>query len=156
MIKTQLESTSSSSTSATAEDPLSRPETAGTTAHTGRSTGISAGISTTADNRGAVPDLKAASTTVTVVVPEYLDAENFDELLSGAAESTRILGLEELHIIAPAQHLPALAVAAAEIAHQLPEKFQFCEAETCTHVHPDDDTYLTVESLVQLGKKLSA
>lgn len=125
MIKTQLESTSSD----LAEDPLSY----------------------TAE---IVKDLQHASTTVTVVVPEELEVEAFPELLGGAAESTRILGLEELHIIAHAQHLPALAVVASNIAHQLPEKFQFCEAESCTHVHPDDDTYLTADSLIQLGKQL--
>ena len=84
MIKTQLESTSSD----LAEDPLSY----------------------TAE---IVKDLQHASTTVTVVVPEELEVEAFPELLSGAAESTRILGLEELHIIAHGQQ--HCASAAGEI-----------------------------------------
>ncbi|ANE05212.1 hypothetical protein [Corynebacterium crudilactis] len=109
----------------------------------------------TSDDPLSYPELNLApiSTTVTIVVAEETPSENFPELLMGAAESTRLLGLDELHIIAPTVHLPALAVAAAEIAHHLPEKFQFCEAETCTHLHPDDDTYLTAESVSLLGAK---
>ncbi|BAU94507.1 hypothetical protein N24_0245 [Corynebacterium suranareeae] len=112
----------------------------------------------TSDDPLSYPELNLvpASTTVTVVVAEDFSADNFSELLIGAAESTRLLGLDELHIIAPAVHLPSLAVAAADIAHLLPEKFQFCEAETCTHLHPDDDTYLTAESVAQLGTKLKS
>ncbi|QWQ83094.1 hypothetical protein B5C28_00870 [Corynebacterium glutamicum] len=110
------------------------------------------------DDPLSYPELTLApiSTTVTVVVAEDAPNDNFSELLLGAAESTRLLGLDELHIIAPSVHLPALAVAAADIAHHLPEKFQFCEAETCTHLHPDDDTYLTAESVAQLGTKLKS
>lgn len=110
------------------------------------------------DDPLSYPELQlgSMSTTVTVVVETELDPENFPDLLLGAAESTRILGLDELHIIAPSQHLPELAVAAAGIAHHLPGNFQFCEAETCTHIHPDDDTYLTSDLVVQMGKKLKA
>lgn len=104
---------------------------------------------------GIITDLSTASTMVTVLVEEDADPLDFPALIAGAASSTRILGLDELHVIAPARHLPRLAVAASEIADQLPETFQFCEAETCEHRHPDDSTVLSSASVLQLGKKIS-
>lgn len=104
---------------------------------------------------GIIQDLSTASTMVTVLVEEDSDPEDFPALISGAASSARILGMDELHVIAPARHLPKLAVAAAEIADELPETFQFCEAETCTHEHPEDATVLTAESVLSLGRKLA-
>lgn len=105
---------------------------------------------------GIITDLSTASTLVTVLVEEDADPEDFAALIAGAASSTRILGLDELHVIAPARHLPRLAVAASEIADELPETFQFCEAETCAHQHPDDSTVLTADSVLGLGRKLVA
>lgn len=104
---------------------------------------------------GIITDLSNASTMVTVLVEEDADPADFGALIAGAASSTRILGLDELHVIAPARHLPQLAVAASDIADELPETFQFCEAETCEHQHPDDSTMLTAESVLGLGKKLN-
>ena len=105
---------------------------------------------------GIITDLSEWSTQVTVLVDDDADPVDFPALLVGAASSTRILGLDELHVIAPARHLPKLAVAASEIADDLPETFQFCEAETCVHEHPDDATVLTAESVVGLGRKFAA
>lgn len=135
MTKTQLDSRSSD----ISEEPLSsslslHPEVTGET--------------------GIVTDLSEASTMVTVLVGEDSDPAEFLDLLAGAASSTRILGLDELHVIAPAKHLPQLAVAASEIAHGLPEKFQFCEMESDGHDHPEDSTVLTAESVLGLGKKM--
>lgn len=137
MTKTQLDGWSSE----TAEEPPSttlptHPEVSGQT--------------------GIITDLTTLSTLVTVLVQDDADPEDFPALLAGAASSTRILGLDELHVIAPARHLPKLAVAASEIADELPETFQFCEAETCGHEHPEDSTVLTAESVVGLGRKLAA
>lgn len=102
---------------------------------------------------GIITDLSTASTMVTVQVEENADPEDFPALIAGAALSTRILGLDELHVIAPARHLPKLAVAAADLADELPETFQFCEAETCGHRHPEDSTVLTAASVLQLARK---
>lgn len=116
----------------------------------------STGLPTHPEVTGIITDLSTASTMVTVLVEEDTDPEDFAALIAGAASSTRILGLDELHVIAPARHLPRLAVAASEIADELPETFQFCEAETCEHQHPDDSTVLTADSVLGLGRKLSA
>lgn len=148
MTKTKLERVSESNS----DDPLSY-----TALNTQTDTGVDAGREAMASaGIAAGSGIGIGSTTVTIVVAEDAAEEDFPDLLQGASESTRLLGLDELHVIAPSSHLPALAVAAAEIAHHLPEKFQFCEAESCTHLHPEDDTYLTAASVAQLGKKIKS
>lgn len=103
---------------------------------------------------GTATGLRTDSRLVTVEVGPDTDPDSHLDLMTGAAEATRLLGLAELHVIAPAAQLPALAVAAAEIAHLLPEHFQFCETGCCGHLHPEDATELTAASVRQLGVRL--
>lgn len=98
--------------------------------------------------------IRADSRLVTVAVAPDTDPDTYPDLMAGAAEATRILGLDELHVIAPAAELPGLAVVAAEIAHLLPGHFQFCESGCCGHLHPEDATELTPESVRRLGERL--
>ncbi|WP_080792697.1 hypothetical protein [Corynebacterium pacaense] len=94
--------------------------------------------------------------TVTVVVEDSTNPDSFPSLIGGAAATSRLLGATRLHIVAPAQHLPALAVAAGEMVAELPEGFLFCEAGCAEHDHSHNPSggamVLSAESVIQMGR----
>lgn len=97
----------------------------------------------------------AEESMVTVVVEDSTDPNSFPSLMGGAVATSRILGATQLHIVAPAHQLPALAVAAGEMLADLPDSFLFCEAGCSDHDHSHNPAggtmVLSAESVIQLG-----
>lgn len=106
----------------------------------------------------ADPESDSLTSAITVRLEADTAPESFGDLIVGVITAAGLLGMPETHIYAPAELMPQLAVAAAEVDN-IPEQFQLHEIthpEDGVRELPDGSTPLTVDSLVNLARSAQA
>ncbi|MEJ4099126.1 hypothetical protein V5S96_01955 [Corynebacterium mastitidis] len=75
--------------------------------------------------------MKHSTDALVAQVPEGWGERHGEDIIRGLCRASRLLGLAEAHLLAEAEDLPALAVAAARSGAALPAGFQLCQRGAC-------------------------
>lgn len=75
--------------------------------------------------------MKHSTDALVARVPRGWGERHGEDIIRGLCRASRLLGLIDAHLVAEAEDLPALAVAAARSGEELPAGFQLCQRGAC-------------------------